>query len=93
MCRKPFSSENLPGGVRDRLQTRIPGCIFRHNPMNDCPSPEDPPVMTAQEKDRKTSLSEDGTFGGFVFPYGESCDFSHRRMFHPALVTQNIRRS
>lgn len=78
MWRKHFSSENFAGSVRDRLQIRIPGCIFTAKPMNDCPRPEDPPVTTAQVKDRKTSLSEVYTSFG--------SNFSHSRMPHPAMA-------
>lgn len=48
---------------------RNPGCTLPLIPMNACPSPEDPPVTTAEEKDRKTSSREEGTLrNGRFFP-------------------------
>lgn len=61
-----FSKIFMPRLLREGLQNRRSGLSFRTSLMNDFPTPEDPPVMTTEEKGESASLSEDTT-GSYDF--------------------------
>src|SRR4051812_45715058 len=75
----------MSGARRERLQTTISGCSFAHSSMNDFPIPEDPPVMTTEEKEVRASLSEDTV--------GRAAIFGRAGALTGSVSTQTIRRN
>jgi hypothetical protein len=74
---KLFSVEKIADEIGGRLQILPSECRFASSLMNDCWRPDDPPVMIAEERNRKTSLSEVSTssYGPFFPLSGVTSDF------------------
>src|SRR6266700_6933174 len=82
----------MSGARRERLQIHRSGFSFPHSSMNDFPIPEDPPVMTTEEKDESASLSEDtGDRATIFFRVGVLTGFGSTQPIHRNMNSQNHR--